>query len=512
MDRRDRKSQERKKMFFCMVGFIVLIFISRKDNDNLSQNPASDNTMEEYSKEPVDNIRVLIKTSDYQSLFHDEVLLTADVDFYVVKFSEQKGRVKSFDSGELVMIDKDSEYWQQGRMQFVTEAVCGKFYLPGVHRSEESPGYRGVIELIKTEDGIVVVNELNMEAYLCGVLPGEMPADYPSEALKAQAICARTYAFNHLQNAGYPAYGCHVDDSTTYQVYNNISEKPTCTAAVRETSGQVMVKTTGEFADTYYYSTSSGMGTDEGIWTKQKGQEIKYQRSKPINHKTMITACAGQKGNTDKHQKILYLDKEPEFEERIRNTDLDDFEASENWYRWKYVVEKVEVSQILSNLKNRYDADESAVLTKTRDGFVSEAVGDFTRIIDLSIEERGPGGVARELMLETDGGTYKVCSEYNIRMVLCNETGKLSGQDGREVEDTTILPSAFFVIDVGRKNEYVIGYTLIGGGFGHGVGMSQNAAKHMALEGYRCEDILHFFFEECRIERLKEQEGNDPDA
>ena len=66
-----------------------------------------------------------------------------------------------------------------------------------------------------------MINELSMESYLCGVVPSEMPASYELEALKAQAVCARSYARRQMESYGYPEYEAHVNDSTDFQVYNN---------------------------------------------------------------------------------------------------------------------------------------------------------------------------------------------------------------------------------------------------------------------------------------------------
>ena len=52
------------------------------------------------------------------------------------------------------------------------------------------------------------------------------------------------------------------------------------------------------------------------------------------------------------------------------------------------------------------------------------------------------------------------------------------------------------------EKEIVSGYTLIGGGFGHGVGMSQNGARNMAGNGYTCEDILYYFYEDCTLQNI----------
>ena len=75
-------------------------------------------------------------------------------------------------------------------------------------------------------------------------------------------------------------------------------------------------------------------------------------------------------------------------------------------------------------------------------------------------------------------------------------------QDGSEIASPTLLPSAFFVLSLSKEKENVVGYSLKGGGYGHGVGMSQNAAKAMAYNGYSYVDILKFFYEGCQIQCL----------
>ena len=63
-------------------------------------------------------------------------------------------------------------------------------------------------------EGIVVINELLVEEYLYSVVPSEMPSTYPEEALKAQAISARTYTYFHKKSYAYPEWKAHMDDST----------------------------------------------------------------------------------------------------------------------------------------------------------------------------------------------------------------------------------------------------------------------------------------------------------
>ena len=64
------------------------------------------------------------------------------------------------------------------------------------------------------------------------------------------------------------------------------------------------------------------------------------------------------------------------------------------------------------------------------------------------------------------------------------------------------MPSAFFMITTSKEGEDVVGYTIIGGGFGHGVGMSQNGARSMAEKEWKYEDILNFYYEGSRIDSI----------
>ena len=85
-----------------------------------------------------------------------------------------------------------------------------------------------------------MVNDLFLEDYLTKVVPSEMPPSYEKEALKAQAVCARTYAYRQIQGNTYSQYGAHVDDSTNFQVYNNTSANDKSTQTVKETYGKML--------------------------------------------------------------------------------------------------------------------------------------------------------------------------------------------------------------------------------------------------------------------------------
>ncbi|NLL77279.1 MAG: hypothetical protein GX235_08530 [Clostridiales bacterium] len=75
-------------------------------------------------------------------------------------------------------------------------------------------------------------------------------------------------------------------------------------------------------------------------------------------------------------------------------------------------------------------------------------------------------------------------------------------QDGSEMASPTLLPSAYMTIMTSEEEGVVVGYTLIGGGYGHGVGMSQNGAKSMAKAGFDAGDILAFFYQTCEVKNV----------
>ena len=465
-------------------------------------------------EESMEVIRVLLKTADFGSLLHEQVVVSSDTDFTIRYGDAEHASEEVHGAGEEIAITPDSPYFSGNRVILTPNVLTGKILLKNVNRSQGTPAYRGKLEILQTEGKLAVVNELPLEEYLYSVVPSEMPASYPGEALKAQAICARTYAYGHMMKAGYPQYGAHVDDSTSYQVYNNITEQESATTAVKETYGELLYTQEGELAGTYYYSTSCGVGSDARVWKTKEAEQIDYLSARSVSRSEMEAMSGALVGNQENEGIVLpsataqadtqgeELKDEEKFKEFITSKNADDFEVSENWYRWSYQVPEIDMNVMNEVLQKRYHANEKLVLTLEGDEFVAKEPVAFTQIKDLYIAKRGAGGVADELVIVTEKNTYKVISEHNIRYVLDDGKSKVVRQDGSKVDMPTILPSGFFVLTVGKEKENVIGYTLSGGGFGHGVGMSQNAAKQMAENGYESETILLFFYNGCVIRKL----------
>lgn len=433
--------------------------------------------------ENMETIRVLLKTNGFSGIYHENMILTADSDYEIYYGSQEEKTSQLLKAGEVVEIGTESPYFTGERITIKPCVNTGKVILQSLKRYQEAPAYRGKIEIVKTDKGLVIINELLLEEYLYSVVPSEMPASYPLEALKAQAVCARTYAYRYMLHAGYPEYGAHVDDSTGYQVYNNIAEQECSTTAVKETNGQLLYFQ-GKPAETYYYSTSCGLSNDAGAWKGNDPEAFPYLTAKYIR--------------PDKE--AADLQSEEAFWDYILSCDKNSFEKDNPWYRWTYHVKELDRDQILKALQERYKANEKLILTQQKDGsFVSKPIEKLGKIKDIKVEVRKSGGSIDELLIIGEKATIKVISEYNVRYVLKNEDTMVVKQDNSSVSAGSLLPSAFFVLETGKEDGYVVGYTLAGGGYGHGVGLSQNGAKAMAEAGYLYEDILTFFYDGTEI-------------
>lgn len=477
-----------------------------------------------------ETIRVLIQNSDYQGIFHKEVKLSCDTE-WELHYGLDGELTEKHAGGEELLLDENSAWFTEcARIVLSPAEDGGKISLLSVNRSQGTPAYRGSMEIRKTGQGFVVINELPVEEYLYGVVPSEMPVSYPMEALKAQAICARTYVYAHLESPGYGEYGAHVDDSTGYQVYNNTAEKEEAIQAVQETKGEV-VRLNGELVDTYYYSTSCGFGADERVWNPGEEKKVSYLTAVSISETAMqqdqnsaeIPGTGKQEGDNAGLPGTGYFTAQDMcrgdyFHEFLHNPPETDFERQEPWYRWSITVESIDAESLQKVLKERQEAEPDRILVeKSGDagnaggnagnaGGNAEAAGeweDIGRITDICIGKRGDGGIAESLVIKGEKKTVTVLSQYNIRAVLCAGGVTAVRQDGSKVELKMLLPSAFFEIESVKEGENMIGYKLYGGGYGHGAGMSQNAARHMAEKGYTTADILLFFYRDCKIENVR---------
>ncbi|EFM09327.1 SpoIID/LytB domain protein [Paenibacillus curdlanolyticus YK9] len=145
----------------------------------------------------------------------------------------------------------------------------------GIKLSERSSRtYRGAFEASVYNGKLAIVNELPFEQYLYSVVPSEMPSSWPAEALKSQAVAARTYALYQGLAFGI----AHVNDTELSQMYTGIAgEKASTTSAVNDTAG-VIALYNGKPIETLFSSNAGGQTADATeIW----GNAVPYLKSVP---------------------------------------------------------------------------------------------------------------------------------------------------------------------------------------------------------------------------------------
>lgn len=417
-------------------------------------------------------IRVVIRTDGFKQIAHSEVKLSSEygMDVAVNSNHNTRDKVKStIDSqeseimqeispGEILTLTPDHELFKRGSICITpkfkdsdsqTETLFDvsptqissdnntRITIHSLNRGYGTPSYRGLMELYSTPEGIVIVNELPVEEYLYAVVPSEMPASYCIEALKCQAICARSYAYCQMLAYGYPEYYAHVDDSVSYQVYGNSKEQETTTKAVKETGGKKLWYQ-NQVVKTYYYSTSGGHSTSIEAWGTKLAEHNTYLKGVPI--------CDGQ-GN--------------------------DYEKQLPWYRWEATVPQ----ELLGNLIELNTGKE---------------IGN---LVNIEVTKQGVGGIALELRVIGSSETITIATENKIRKALGGSGYEIIKQDGTVLQSTKLLPSAFFTIEKNGKS-----YIIEGRGYGHGIGMSQNGANEMAKSGKTYEEILYYFYPGTQVQ------------
>ena len=406
-----------------------------------------------------DNIRVIIKTSGFRDIFFNEAVFCADSGM-IVETGEESYETAP---GEMVVFNPDTEDFNEGRIKLIPKS--GEIQFQSVNRGVGTPSYGGTIEVSLYDEGIVVVNEVGIEDYLKKVVPSEMPSGFNLEALKCQAVCARSYAYTELSNNYYSAYGAHIDDSIQFQVYNNSQRAESTDTAVDETAGQVL-SYNGEVVKTYYYSTSCGSTTDVTLW----GNTTE-------NYPYFVAECVG---GVDRG---LTLTVESEFNTFIKGENEADYDYDCTLYRWSMEESVKEISE----------------------GFVRSTGKNVGNITDIEVLERVNGGAAVKVKVTGDKGDTVIDSESAIRAAFGNANVDMNTKSG--TTRYANLPSTFCVFEKVTEGKKLTGFKITGGGYGHGIGMSQNAANKMA-ESMTYAQILEFFYRGTTLTLISSQDND----
>lgn len=333
-------------------------------------------------------------------------------------------------------------------------------------------GYRwyGGFEYRRSTGGnINVINVVNIDDYVKGVLPYEMSPTWSLEALKAQAVCARTYAL--WQTKHYASYRFDVCSTTDCQVYQGANLASALSDRASEETAGIAAMYGGKYAETYYCSANGGASeSSENVWSNPLpylvGKEDPYERLTNI---------------PDYNYTIQYS--------YAQLTNLLKQKGYSIGLVTSAYVSKTTPTGNVAEVTFRDSAGKTVVLTKEACRWTLE-----TKSMRFTITGGGSAG-----SWSVNGGTSSLTTLSGVYAIT---TGGVV--TALPVGDTYVITSSgtSLLRQPAASSGSGTGITITGTGWGHGVGMSQYGAKAMAEQGYTYEDILHFYFTGITLERV----------
>lgn len=408
-----------------------------------------------------EDIRVLITKKG--NTFHSDMYVTASGEFVCGSETKAAGTwvnmkdILSKDSSKAVDLSCENGMLIICNGSSAPETLSGESMqkiCEGEGSFSTGKAYPGKLRIRKEDEGFVVINEVAIEEYLCYVIPSEMPLTFSYEALKAQAVCARTVAYSQMKSDTYASYGANLDDTVSYQAYNSAGTKDTARNAVAETKGQVL-SFDNDLMECFYFSTSPGYTENLEIWGKEESPEY-------LAVKSSIT----QKNYTLPAE----LSTSEGFSAFIHSTP-ESFDSESPYYRWT----------------------ASISLAAGEDSELGKMTG-------IQVTKRGCSGYAIEMKVNYEKGSRTYSGEGEIRKFLGRCLTSITLKDGTVRDNFSTLPSSCF--EVTATGESTI--TLTGGGFGHGIGMSQYGADAMGDAGFTYDGILSFYYTGSKVKLIGE--------
>lgn len=293
-----------------------------------------------------------------------------------------------------------------------------------------------------------LVAHLDMENYLKGVLPSEMPASWPLEALKAQAVAARTYALKKLENRkGHYAVKNNIYDQVynlkNFEILRNVHKKKVL-RAIRETAGMVLVEPESEKLITAYYHADCGGSTEKPfyVWGDHEAFSVTTDKSCPLSpHANWELKI------TKEHIKPL----------------AEHFGFKVDQVRDLRAYRRTSSGRVLQ-----------VVFELNNDKHVYVNSNDFRKLIGFKTVKS-----TKFLIFKKDIQSPKLISWAKALFV----------NEAQAAEQNTKTEASYFL--------------LTGQGHGHGVGLCQWGSKSKASKGMGYRDILNHYYSHAEIQKRK---------
>ena len=355
--------------------------------------------------------------------------------------------------------------WRAAGLQGVSPGVRLAPVDPGNLLGWDGRSYRGDLLVIPAPGGpgLTVVNNLDLESYLQGVVPWEIGRHGADKraALEAQAVAARTYTLSHLgerRDLGFDLFASVMD-----QVYKGATEEdPLCNEAIVRTRG-LMLERDGVGIEAYYSACCGGISSQiEEVWPKEAAPYLISRPDTPLGGGDPF--CSGYR-----------------------------------YYSWEETWSAGRLQEILQDTLPKYlqyirqgsrARWAGPVFTPRQGGVDADHPG---RLLNLEILGRTRSGRIAHLAVTTEAGTYHVRGD-RTRWVLAPAGGS-----------PAVLRSALFDLELEGKPGSLQKITARGRGYGHGLGMCQAGALVMAERGYDFQEILAHYYPGARLASVSKE-------
>ncbi|HZK33747.1 MAG TPA: SH3 domain-containing protein [Bacillota bacterium] len=379
--------------------------------------------------------------------------------------------------------------------------------------------YYGDMEARIVSNGVRLVNHIDMETYLYGVVPFEMSNSWPLEALKAQAVAARTYAARARRSSNY----FDLYDTQTSQVYQGYDSRyGNCIKAVDDTAGLALMYG-NSFAGTYYSSSNGGMteatknifvqdlpysvikedpydirnsSNARATWTRTyKKAPLDSSFANRLTQRMKSSLDSSGYSSADGNIKVLEV-KEIFFEPQNESGRID-----KGYVKVSVLTKKQQNANGVDWVRVSYEGKERYVSASYLSFETPASDGSMTGKVTASptLHVRKGPGTSYESVAKVANGAKLAIIDSNMETI--EQKVNFTKNTARSVLN---LPSLLVSLeDTGDA------FVLNGGGFGHGVGMSQYGAQQMAREGLNSTQILDFYYPGTKLTLMYSKDSDD---
>lgn len=354
--------------------------------------------------------------------------------------------------------------------------------------------YRGCLRFAVNGTVMTAVNVVDLEEYLYGVIPAEMPASYGEEALKAQTLAARTYAMTKLN--AHKSSGYELCDTINCQVYKGYSgENSKTNAIVDETEGEIICYNGTPIEAVFSASTGGYTENSENVWNSV----VPYLRAVPE---------VGEYGNNTwtKTLTLSQLDS-------LLSAKGENIGSAQD-----IVITKISTGGRVQEMKI---VGTSGSVTLTKENirtYFSGACGSLpSKMFTINGKGGDPSSGSRSVQRQAtkSSSTGSLTSSAAANGITAKTEGTLSAMNGKNLkldglsvsentnsnQNTPVISTEDYQIyDVNISTVENGTFVFEGSGNGHGVGLSQNGAQGMAQQGYSYEEIVKHYYTGVTIE------------